>query len=250
MKGFKAFNKDMKCHGFQYEEGKTYEFPRAIVCQEGAHFCINPLDCLNYYDLVSSEFHEVESLPDAKTQKNTDDSKVSTTKIKIGARLGIKGFVEAAVNFLLENSTQFIRGIESELAASGDYPKLAASGDYSKLAASGDCSKLAASGKCSKLAASGDSSKLAASGKFSKLAASGDYSKLELNGQDSVGANIGMKGIIKGKTGNWITLAEWKYDQDIDRHTPICVKSAQIDGKTLKEDVWYTLKKGAFVEVE
>ena len=134
MKGFKAFNKDMKCHGFQYEEGKTYEFPRAIVCQEGAHFCINPLDCLNYYDLVSSEFHEVESLPDAKTQKNTDDSKVSTTKIKIGARLGIKGFVEAAVNFLLENSTQFIRGIESELAASGDYPKLAASGDYSKLA--------------------------------------------------------------------------------------------------------------------
>ena len=205
MKGFKAFNKDMKCHGFQYEEGKTYEFPRAIVCQEGAHFCINPLDCLNYYDLVSSEFHEVESLPDAKTQKNTDDSKVSTTKIKIGARLGIKGFVEAAVNFLLENSTQFIRGIESELAASGDYPK---------------------------------------------LAASGDYSKLELNGQDSVGANIGMKGIIKGKTGNWITLAEWKYDQDIDRHTPICVKSAQIDGKTLKEDVWYTLKKGAFVEVE
>jgi len=286
MKGFKAFNKDMKCHGFQYEEGKTYEFPRAIVCQEGAHFCINPLDCLNYYDLVSSEFHEVESLPDAKTQKNTDDSKVSTTKIKIGARLGIKGFVEAAVNFLLENSTQFIRGIESELAASGDYPKLAASGDYSKLAASGDCSKLAASGKCSKLAASGDSSslaasgdysklaasgysssltasgyysklaasgdssKLAASGKCSKLAASGDYSKLELNGQDSVGANIGMKGIIKGKTGNWITLAEWKYDQDIDRHTPICVKSAQIDGKTLKEDVWYTLKKGAFVEVE
>ena len=195
MKGFKAFNEDMTCQGFQYEEGKTYEFPRAKVCQEGAHFCVDPWDCLKYYDLIGSEFHEVESLPDAETDKNNDDSKISTTKIKIGAKLGIKGFVDAAVNFLLKTRKGSKDG--------------------------------------------GDSSRLASSGHSSQLA---------LNGQDSVGAQIGVGGEIKGKTGNWITLAEWEYNKTKNRYIPTCVKSAQIDGIKLKEDVWYVLENKEFTE--
>lgn len=81
------------------------------------------------------------------------------------------------------------------------------------------------------------------------LAASGDYSKLELNGQDSVGAAIGINSKAKGKIGCWITLAEWKYDEKKNRYVPVCVKSAQIDGKKLKEDVWYILENKKFVEV-
>lgn len=34
------------------------------------------------------------------------------------------------------------------------------------------------------------------------------------------------------------------------KYTPVCVKAAQIDGETIKEDTWYTLKNGEFVEVE
>ena len=40
---------------------------------------------------------------------------------------------------------------------------------------------------------------------------------------------------------------EW--EQTEDGYVPVCVKSAQIDGETLKPDTWYTLKGGEFVEV-
>ena len=90
-----------------------------------------------------------------------------------------------------------------------------------------------------------DNIQLAASGDNSKLAASGNNSKLELNGLKSVGANIGVNGKIKGKKGNWIVLAE--YDEKM---LPLCVKSAQIDGKKIKEDTFYQLKNGEFVEAD
>jgi len=101
------------------------------------------------------------------------------------------------------------------------------------------------SGHASKLATSGNSSKLATSGDYSKLATSGDYSQLEINGKKSVGANIGYKGKIKGVVGTWITLAE--YD---DEGVIAFVKSAQIDGKKLKENTWYTLKDKKFVVIK
>ena len=104
-------------------------------------------------------------------------------------------------------------------------------------------SDTASSGNSSQLASSGYSSKLASSGYSSKLASSGNYSKLEISGKDSVGANIGINGKIKGTIGNWITLAEY------DNNKPICVKSIQIDGKKIKENIWYKLEKGKFVEV-
>ena len=88
-------------------------------------------------------------------------------------------------------------------------------------------------------------SQLATSGNGSQLATSGDFSKLELNGLKSVGANIGVNGKIKGKKGDWIVLAE--YDKNI---LPICVKSVQIDGEKIKEDTFYQLKNGEFVEID
>ena len=145
-------------------------------------------------------------------------------------------------------------GYGSQLAASGDYSQLAASGYYSKLAASGYYSKLAASGYYSQLAASGNGSQLAASGYYSKLVASGDGSqlaasgygsKLAASGDDSVVAAIGINSAAHASIGSWIVLAE--YDND---GKPICVKAAQIDGETLKPNVFYRLKGGEFVEVE
>ena len=103
IKGYKGFNKDMTCRGFQYEVGKTYEFPIAKICEEGAHFVLNPLDALSYYGICDGEFCEVESPPNAETDTHEEDSKMSTTKIKIGARLGLSGFVSAAVKFMFEH---------------------------------------------------------------------------------------------------------------------------------------------------
>jgi hypothetical protein len=199
IKGYKAFEKDMTCRGFQFEEGQTYETDKAVICESGFHFCENPLDTLNYYDLCESEFAEVEAL--GETQTHDSYSKVCTTKIKIGAKLGLSGFVKVSVDFLLEkckkeggknNSILAASGVYGKLAASGAYSQLAASGDSSQLAASGAYSKLAASGDRSKLAASGDSSQLAASGVYGKLAASGAYSQLAASGDCSKLAASGV----------------------------------------------------------
>ena len=83
----------------------------------------------------------------------------------------------------------------------------------------------------------------------SQLAASGDNSQLAASGWNSIAAAIGRSSIVKAAIGNWIVLAEYgEYDGKC--YPVLCVKSAQIDGETLKPDTWYTLKDGEFVEVE
>ena len=50
IKGFKGFNKNLKCKGFQYEIGKTYTQNGTIkCCKNGFHFCDNPLAVFKYY---------------------------------------------------------------------------------------------------------------------------------------------------------------------------------------------------------
>ena len=62
MKGYKGFNRDMTCRGFQYEVGKTYEMSGVIgLCSRGFHFCETLADCFDYYDKHSSRFCEIET---------------------------------------------------------------------------------------------------------------------------------------------------------------------------------------------
>ncbi|MDO4377402.1 MAG: hypothetical protein Q4C38_04605, partial [bacterium] len=75
-----------------------------------------------------------------------------------------------------------------------------------------------------------------------------DSARITLNGKDSVGMCAGINSAIRGKKGDWITLAEWKYDEDKERYVPVCVKSAQIDGKIIKENKFYILRDGEFKE--
>lgn len=53
MKGYKGFNSDWTCKGFQYEVGKTYETEEKIEpCKSGFHFCEKLEDCFEHYDCV------------------------------------------------------------------------------------------------------------------------------------------------------------------------------------------------------
>ena len=243
MKGYKAFYKNMICKGDgyekQYEENTTYEENGYEVCKSGVmHFCENPFDVLNYYPLVDdncnvAEFAEVEALGDT-FKKSVADDKTATNKLHIGAKLNLKGFIKACIDFSLEKT-------KVENKSSGNWAKLASSGDDAKLASSGDWAKLASSGYCAKLASSGDGAKLASSGNDAQLASSGN---------DCVVCAAGIGSIAKAKVGSWITLSEWRYDSEKRKSVPVCVKTEQVDGERIKEDTFYKLENGEFVEVK
>ena len=106
MKGYKAFEKGLICRGKQYAENTVFEEERAEICRKGMHFCENPFDVLDYYNLVNddgtfNDFAEVEALDDVKTD---DNKKFCTTKLKIGAKLSFGNFVNACVDFVLEKT--------------------------------------------------------------------------------------------------------------------------------------------------
>ena len=83
MKGFKVFNSDWTCRGFQFEVGKTFtEDVTTVCCDRGFHFCTKAADCFKYYDFnPDNKVAEVEALGDIDT--SNDDSKCSTNKIHI-----------------------------------------------------------------------------------------------------------------------------------------------------------------------
>ena len=250
MKAYKGFNKDMTCRGFKFEEGKTYEEKEARLCEKGFHACLNPLDCMGYYFLNDSVYHEVE-LDGVSDERHAEDTKVAAKKITIGARLDIAGMVKGAIDFVFASVKKDMNGAirndddSAQMASSGDSAQMASSGDSAQMASSGDFAKMASSGYSAQMASSGDSAQMASSGDSAQMASSGDFAKMELNGEYSVGAAIGIKSIIKGKVGCWITLAE--YDKNCK---VVCVKSAQIDGKKINADTWYKLQGGEFVIVE
>ena len=256
MKAYKAFDKDFRCRGYQFKEGETFETESASLCNKGFHACENPLDVLNYYDLTGSRFAEVDL--DATDETHDDDSKRVGKRIHIKAELTLKSFIKAAIDFLIEDTKSDVDpNNRAQLASSGDGAKLASSGYGAQLASSGNGAQLASAGYGAKLASSGDGAQLASSGYCAKLASSGDGAKLASSGNGAQLASSGNGSVVmaagvgckaKAKIGSWIAIAEWGFVEG--NCVPVCVKTAKIDGKRLKEDTYYTVKGGKFCEAE
>jgi hypothetical protein len=87
MKGYKVFNQDFSCRGFQFSENSEFKFEGKIsICNSGFHFCTKAQDCFSYYEFDPKNIVcEVESL--GETETHDEDSKVCTNHIKIGRRL-------------------------------------------------------------------------------------------------------------------------------------------------------------------
>ena len=118
MKAYKGFNKDMTCRGFQFEEGKTYVEQEAELCSKGFHACMMPLDCLNYYHLNDSVYHEVDL--DEVDPRRENDSKVCGKKIRIGAQLSIGDIVKASVEYV-KTEARTTTGDWAHSATTGDW---------------------------------------------------------------------------------------------------------------------------------
>ena len=211
MKGFKGFAPGLICRGKQYAENTVFKEKKAEICKRGMHFCENPFDVLDYYDLVNcdgefNDFAEVEALDEVFTD---DKKKYCTKKLKVGAKLSFAGFVKACVDFVLEKTVD-------------DMPDSNVD--------------------------SGDSAKIGSSGDSAKIGSSGNYAHIGSSGADSVICCAGHGTCVKAKKGSWITLSEWAYNNEKERYVPVCVKTEYVDGERIKEDVFYMLENGEFTE--
>lgn len=83
MKGYKVFNPDWTCRGYQFKVGKTFtEDVIPVCCYKGFHFCTEIVDCFEYYPFnPNNKVAEVEALDDIDI--SDIDSKCSTNKIHI-----------------------------------------------------------------------------------------------------------------------------------------------------------------------
>ena len=98
--GFKGFDKDLKCRGFQFEIGKTYKEDKAIICEKGFHFCENPIDIFSYYDPATSRFAEVTGT--GKMAAHDNDSKIACTELHVKAEVSLSAIIGVGVKFILD----------------------------------------------------------------------------------------------------------------------------------------------------
>ena len=92
---------------------------------------------------------------------------------------------------------------------------------------------------------SGDYSTAGSSGDYSTAAATGDYCSAKADGKDSIAVVNGACGKACGALGCYLVLTEY----DDDGHM-ICAKMGRVDGSAIRENVYYTLKNGEFVEAD
>ena len=241
VKSYKGFNKDMTCRCFQYEEGKEYEEEIVEVCDHEFHACEYPLDCLNYYYPNESVYHEVEQ--SGEIQKHNDDTKVASTKIKIGAEISIAGLVKAAIEYTVKRVNKEAESDENHGASS----------------ATGDCGASSANGNCGASSATGDYGASSATGNCGASSATGYKGASSAEDKDAVAVAWGYKSKAKGVIGSFLVFADWEYtgsedNTEYDRNNQSAwvlngAKMVQVDGENIKPDTWYTIENGEIEEV-
>ena len=214
VKSYKGFNKDMTCRGFQYEEGKEYEEESVEVCDHGFHACEYPLDCLNYYSPNESVYHEVEQ--SGEIQKHNDDTKVASTKIKIGAEISIAGLVKAAIEYT-------VKRVNKEAESDENHGASSATGNCGASSATGYKGASSAEDKDAVAVAWGYKSK--AKGVIGSFLVFADWEYTGSEDNTEYDRNIQSAWVLNG------------------------AKMVQVDGENIKPDTWYTIENGEIEEV-
>ena len=155
MKGYKGFSPGMVCRGKQYQENTEFTEPEAKICESGMHFCPNPFDVWSFYPPADengnlNEFAEVDAMDDPQTD---DNIKYCSSRLRIGAKLDLPGFIRAGVDFILEHvkSTDSNTGNYSATTNTGDYSASTNTGNYSASSVSGNESFAIATGQLSRV---------------------------------------------------------------------------------------------------
>ena len=255
IKGYKGFNPDLTCRGFQYEVGKEYDTDKAVSCETGFHFCENPFDIFNYYAPSNEEgmsrFCEVEGSGDFDKSEN---DKVACTHIKVNAEIGLQGLITAGIKFIIDkvnwrNSKEYNTGYCSAATNTGYCSAATNTGNWSAATNTGNCSAATNTGDKSAATNTGYCSAATNTGNWSAATNTGNCSAASVEGKDSIAIVTGKDSKAKGKLGCWIVLTE-REDWNGETYPIKEVKAFKVDGEVVKPDTYYKLVGGKAVEIE
>ena len=271
IKGYKGFDKNLQCRGFQYKVGETFEEKGTIkACESGFHFCENPFNVFNYYSPSDSRYCNVEG--DGKIDTDNSDSKVACSKLHIHTEIGLSGLISAGVKFILDkvdwgNNKATNTGKQSAATNTGDRSAATNTGDQSAATNTGDQSAATNTGKQSAATNTGNRSAATNTGDQSaatntgyqsaatntgyRSAATntGNRSAASVEGKDSIAIVTGYDSKAKGAMGCWIVLTE-RGDWDGNTYPIINVQAFKVDGISIKADTFYKLKNSKPVEAK
>ena len=225
VKGYKGFDKNLRCRDFQYEIGKEYETERAELCREGFHFCENPHDVLNYYSAGDGNRFAVVEASEVSDEKG-DDSKRVSKRISVKAEISVFEICRIAVSAFFENFG-FKKKIESADTNNAGYCGAANAG-YCGAANAGNYGA-------------------ANAGNYG--AANAGYCGAA-NAGDCGAAIVSNKGRVRGGHGCVLVARNIEWVEEHDRYEVTDWACGIVDGVNIKEDTWYRLEDGKLVECE
>ena len=256
IKGYKGFDKSLKCRGFQYEVGKEYSTDKAVACNTGFHYCENPMDVLGFYAPCDdtgnpNRFCEVEGSGDFDT---SEDDKLCCTRLKVNAEIGLQGLIKAGVKFILDrvkwnDNKQSNTGYYSAATNTGDRSAATNTGDRSAATNTGDYSAATNTGDRSAATNTGYYSAATNTGDYSAATNTGDRSAANVKGKESVAIVTGKDSKAKASLGCWLVLTE-RGEWDGKGYPIKEVKAFKVDGDKVKADTWYKLVDGEPIEVK
>ena len=295
--GYKGFRKGFKCMNKQYEIGKTEKEDVASLCENGMHYCLDPLDVLSYYGpYEENEYAIINALKVPQKckvyyLKNKKNKKVTTELTPIekydidrliysivpgtrkkktgGKRIDDHVKVskeEKTYNYNSNNSvkpkiviSEKEKSVSHLQETAGSLALTTSKNSISSMSDTIDCaavslasSSIAAAKDCKDvtvLANSNDSKAyIGENVKNGKAITTKEYSSLECHSDlsNNIMIGLGERNIAKGKKGNWIILAEYNVCNGEIKN----IKSVKIDGRIIKEDTYYVLHNGKFIEIE
>ena len=192
MKAYKGFDKNMRCRGFQYAEGRTYEEPEAVLCEKGFHACTAPIDVLNYYAPGNGSIYREVELEGVQCEQD-GDSKVCAKKITIGAELGIAGLVKAQIEYV-KMISGFDANIKKDKTTTGYQDAACATGYQGAACATGDQGAACATGYQGAASATGNQGAACATGVRGAACATGIQGAACATGNQGAACATGVRG--------------------------------------------------------
>jgi len=189
---------------------------------------------------------------------------------------GYKGASSATGNYGASSAT----GDYGASSATGNYGASSATGYKGASSATGNCGASSATGDYGASSATGYYGASSATGDYGASSATGDYGASSATGNCGASSATGYKGAssadnatavaiawgacskAKGVIGSHLVFADWEYkgdaddedcekaDAGIDSWTFKGAKMVRVDGETIKENTWYTIRNGEVLEAQ